>query len=195
MSSTLIGLTGYAQHGKSTVAEILVEQHGFVRMSFAAELKAMLRRVDPIIDDKGGLTLTEVDIVFNGDENFIKKAFPEYRRLMRSLGTEGIRAVDEDFWVRILRTRIRDHINNHPGVPIVVDDVRFPNEAALFSAIIGAKTELWYVNRPGHPDPSGGHESEQWAGKMSEDREIDNDSTLEVLADKVRELVETKVAE
>lgn len=189
-NAVVIGLTGHARHGKSSVGDILVENHGFVKMSFAAELKAMLRRVDPIIDGRSGMTLTEADIEFNGNENLIKKEFPEYRRLMTTLGTEGIRAVDEDFWVRILQNRIRDHLNIRPGVPIVVDDVRFPNEAALFTAIIGAKTELWYVSRPGYPFPEGGHESEQWAGRLGEDHEITNDGTLYDLADNVSYLVE-----
>lgn len=189
-NNVLIGLTGYARHGKSSVAELLVEHHGFVKMSFAAELKAMLRRVDPIIDDRGGITLSEADTMFKDNEDLIKESFPEYRRLMKALATEGIRTVDEDFWVRIVRVKIRDHIYENPGVPIVVDDVRFPNEADMFSAIIGARTELWCVTRPGHPLPEDQHESEQWVGKMQEDRHIKNDGTLKDLADKVKGLVE-----
>ena len=39
MSNRVIGLCGFIGSGKGTVGEILVEEHGFVRLSFAKRLK------------------------------------------------------------------------------------------------------------------------------------------------------------
>jgi dephospho-CoA kinase len=38
----IIGLTGYAQSGKDTVANILVENYGYQRVAFADPIRALL---------------------------------------------------------------------------------------------------------------------------------------------------------
>jgi hypothetical protein len=45
----LICLTGAARSGKDSVADRLVERHGFAKISFAAPLKQALRATDPIL--------------------------------------------------------------------------------------------------------------------------------------------------
>lgn len=171
----LVGLTGYARHGKGAVAAHLVEHHGFVKMSFADELKAMARRIDPILDVRKGHVIRLADVWedYAGNEDHIKQFFPEYRRFLQHLGTDGIRHVVPTFWIDALKNRIEAHQTTFDS-RIVVDDARFPNEAAVF-------TDLWRVSRPGFETGADPHESEQWVGKMGENRHLKNNGTLEDL--------------
>lgn len=178
--NTLIGLTGFAGHGKSTVAAHLQEHHGFVKMGLADEVKAMARRINPILDwgvDEP-IRLTDAFDWAKGDENLVKASFPEYRRFLQHLGTDGVRKIAPDFWVLALKTRITAHQHNNEDSRIVVDDVRFPNEACLFP-------HRWYVNAPGNHSDAGTHESESHAGNLAETYTILNNSSLEALGEAV----------
>ena len=192
----IVGLTGYAGAGKSTVAEYLVNGHGFTRVSFAAPLKKMLRTLNPIIgnppvfDTVGKykpyfylndlFELVERDgRMFDDDtpaETVIKEGSwgAEYRRLLQVLGTDCIRAVDEDFWVNAALKQMDD-----PNGRYVFDDVRFPNEAEVIKGL--SPHGLWYVSRPG-VHATNGHASEQHAGKMDETGWVENaDNEFEFL--------------
>lgn len=168
----VIGLTGVAGAGKSTVAQYLVEQHGFTRLSFAAPLKKMLRTLDPYI--AGEFRLSEAIRLMPVDtENQLKEHFPEYRRLLQVLGTDCIRAVDPDFWVKAAVAQMTD-----PEGKYVFDDVRFPNEAEVIKSY--EAEGLWNIYRHGY-EAVNGHASEQHAGNMGEDFIITNDRTVEML--------------
>jgi hypothetical protein len=45
----IIGLSGYAQSGKDTVAKILVDHYGFRRVAFADKIKEMVLETNPIV--------------------------------------------------------------------------------------------------------------------------------------------------
>ena len=49
----IIGLSGYAQSGKDTVAEILVEEYGYTRVAFADIIKQAVYLLDPIVNVSG----------------------------------------------------------------------------------------------------------------------------------------------
>ena len=171
----VVGITGYAGSGKSTVANYLVEAHGYTRLSFAAPLKKMLRTLNPIMPDSRpgkDLHLATVLELFGGDETKLKASYygDEYRRLLQVLGTDCIRAVDPDFWVKAATAQMTDD-----GGLYVFDDVRFPNEAQVIKDL--NKWGLWNVQRPGY-EAVNGHTSEQWAGKMDEWQTVYNESTL-----------------
>lgn len=178
----IIGLTGYAASGKSTVANYLVEKHGFERVSFAGPLKKMLRTLNPILsvtDNEGGdeYGLTRAGEIFElgWTENAVKEdpeMGPEYRRLLQVLGTDCIRAVDPEFWVNAAMTPLV------PGAKYVFDDVRFPNEADVIKEL--NPDCLWNIVRPG-TEAVNGHTSEQWAGKLGERFHIINDYSLQDL--------------
>lgn len=178
----LIGLTGFAGAGKSTVANYLVEQHGFTRLSFAAPLKKMLRTLDPILTEEPSdrysppstIRLSRLTGTLDWSEQQVKDSSygKEYRRLLQVLGTDCIRAVDEDFWVNAALAQITDADDM-----VVFDDVRFPNEAKVIHNF--NDWGLWNVQREGYA-PVNGHASEQHAGKMDEEIILDN-STLDHL--------------
>lgn len=195
----LIGLTGYARVGKDTVADYLVTEYGFTKLSMAAPLKRMLRTLDPYTAQQDGrepIRVSELWEALDGDENAIKSSAygPEYRRLLQKLGTDCIRSIDPDFWVKAMVQEIEESGADR----IVIPDVRFPNEGELiwnpqrFSLRkVSEKSRLFQVDRLGvHYDPDG-HESEQWVGKMGENGFIINSgSRLDYLHEAVDEVLD-----
>lgn len=168
MSRLLIGIVAPAGSGKTVVAKHLEELHGFSRMRFAHQLKAML---------KAGLGLTDAQL--DGEEKM--RPLPEFggctpRHLMQTLGTDwGRRMVHSDIWTNAWR---RTAAQLHG--PIVVDDVRFPNEAAAIRAEGGV---LWRIVRPGQP--VGEHASERMMREIACDETLVNDVNLNDLIQKV----------
>jgi hypothetical protein len=194
----VIGLTGFASVGKSTVAQYLVEEHGFTRLSFAAPLKKMLRTLNPIVgaydadnscgdpDCCGGPwpSIAEVNLSDLFDqgmtENQIKesKYGPEYRRLLQVLGADCIRAIDPQFWVKAAIMQLVGQDGKY-----VFDDVRFPNEAEVIKGFAGDRA-LWNIQRPGY-HAANGHASEQHAGHMGEGWMIHNAISVDFLHESI----------
>jgi hypothetical protein len=113
----VIGIAGPAGSGKTTLAERLQERIALdsARMSFADPIRGMLRSL--------GLTAAELSIGKNTAGRFGHTA----RYMLQTLGTEwGRHQIAADLWVNLLAERVAA-----ARVPIViVDDVRFGNEAA-----------------------------------------------------------------
>jgi len=177
----VIGLTGVAGAGKSTVAQYLVEAHGYTRLSFAAPLKKMLRTLDPVLVTQPefysppSTFKLSLALDFFGSEQKLKesKYGDEYRRLLQVLGTDCIRSIDPEFWIKAAEKSLTD-----PNGKYVFDDVRFPNEADLIKKY--GEYGLWNVVRPGY-EAVNGHSSEAHAGKMGENLHVVNDSSEEAL--------------
>jgi hypothetical protein len=169
----VVGLTGYAGSGKSTVAQYLVEKHGFTRLSFAGPLKEMLRKLNPILEDEQHVAYLLDEL----GEGAVKQHYPEYRRLLQVLGTDCIRSIDPDFWIKAAVAQMTDEDGRY-----VFDDVRFPNEADVIKGY--NPWGLWNIFRPGY-EAVNGHESEKYAGNMDEYQAIGNVTTLAYLQNNV----------
>lgn len=116
----IIGLTGKAGAGKTTVAMHLERHYGFKRLSFAEPLKRMLIET--------GLATYE--------ELYVTKT-PMSRKLMQVIGTDIIRnRVDKDFWVKQMAERIIE-LTRSGYFRFVIDDVRFQNEADFIRRLGG----------------------------------------------------------
>jgi len=114
----IIGLAGRKGSGKSSVAKILENKFGYKTMSFATPLKDMLMAMGVTEDEIFNIDLKEKPIERFGGRS--------PRELLQLLGTEFARnMVCEDVWVKALEARIK------PNDQIVIDDVRFPNEAEM----------------------------------------------------------------
>lgn len=161
----VIGLSGFAGSGKTTAAKHLVEAHGFVTVKFAGPLKAMMRAL--------GLGEREIE----GDlkevsHHLLAGKTPRYA--MQTLGTEWGRAhFGDDFWVNLARETVLDVLDQ--GGHVVIDDVRFANEAAAIVALGGA---VLRVDRPG-VGPVNAHASDNQ--HLAWDYEITNDDSIAVL--------------
>jgi hypothetical protein len=134
----IIGITGPAGSGKSTAASYLVKQHGFVHLKFAGALKEMLRTLlemveDPYIERRIEGDLKETPCFLLGGNS--------PRHAMQTLGTEwGRNSIGADFWVEICERRAELALGR--GERVVIDDVRFDNEAAMIRSLGGKVLRL-----------------------------------------------------
>lgn len=158
----VIGLTGLAGAGKDTVADHLVDVYGFTKLSFAADLKSMLDTLNPYVDE--GIRLMDVRReAGRAAESVLKAHYPEYRRLLQTLGTECVRARDSVFWINRLLVKVEATEGN-----VVVTDCRFPNEVEALTASAFGLTDFWHVVRPSLAKGPASHSSESYAGLMGE---------------------------
>ena len=193
----IIGICGLIGSGKGTVADILVETHGFQKLSFADALKdgvaamfnwprhllegdtdesrAWREQEDPFWTQEMGRTITP-------------------RLVLQLIGTEALRVGFFDgVWVSIVKQKI---VRN-PNTNWVLPDTRFPNEIQMLQSIGG---QVWRVKRGSDPHwfgryvrrglpPHSIHPSE-WAWARSEfDQVIDNDADIAALKAKVKSLI------
>ncbi|UFS66951.1 hypothetical protein LO749_20885 [Paracoccus denitrificans] len=176
MVPKLIGLYSAApQSGKSTVADILWQRHGFWIESFAAPLKGM---VEELLIRLGMDTIEIDDIAENRKEEVIPALGKSYREICQTLGTEwGRDRVHPDIWVRAGLGRLSGR------AAVVFDDVRFPNEA---EAILARGGQVWKITRPGAA-VTHRHVSEGGLEDWNFHRVITNDGTLADLSGRVEE--------
>lgn len=170
----IIGLSGYAQSGKDTVASILAER-GYKRYAFADIMKDCLVAMDPYT---GPLRLSD-NIADYGWEK-AKVLIPEIRRLVQVFGTEvGRNILGEDIWVQALINKIKSEMPDK----VVITDVRFENE---FSAVKNYGGEMWRVQRPGVTAPNNHSSEHSLEGVMNlHDHFVNNNGDLENLRDAV----------
>lgn len=176
----LIGIAGKAGSGKDTVANRLVEKHGFVRYAFADPIKrgldAMFGLDANYFEDR---SLKELPIPRLGDKS--------PRQLAQWLGTEyGRHLVADDLWVR-LAEREFDYYRNmnetsffsrtHWYRGMVVPDVRFENEADWIRSKGGV---VLHLTRPG-VDGVAAHVSESGVPRCPEDVVLVNRGTIQDL--------------
>lgn len=166
----VLGLTGLAGAGKDTVADHLVDVYGFTKLSFAADLKDMLNTLNPFIGY--GIRLMDAREEYgDNSEAILKSRFPEYRRLLQTLGTECIRDRDPEFWINRLLAKVEATDGN-----VVVTDCRFPNEVEALGAAAFGLTDFWHVVRPAQTKGPASHSSESHAGFMGETNLINSGS-------------------
>jgi hypothetical protein len=166
----IIGLTGYAQSGKDTVANILVERYGYTRIAFADKIRELLYEANPMYDSIVGEPLfVKAKVDRDGWEE--AKKSPHIRRLLQTSGVAARKLFGEDFWVKQALKDIE------VGVDYVVTDVRFENEA---DEIKFAGGQIWRIKRLG-VDPVNSHVSETQMDGYPVDQIFVNNSTIDDL--------------
>jgi hypothetical protein len=165
------------QCGKSTVAAMLCEGGGH-RVPFAGTLKAMAR---PLLA-AFGYSREEVLRIEQGDKTeVIGPLGVTVRKIYQTLGTEwGREHIHQDLWLKAWTAKVC-------RIPaeelVVVEDVRFLNEAALIKKLGG---EVWQITRPGAGVESTPHPSENalrdWQGFSAV---ISNSGSLDTLRESV----------
>jgi len=142
----LIALCGHKGVGKSTYASFLAGKTGHV-FSFATPLKSMLTSVFPN------------EYVLNKKDEKIPYFDVTARYLLQTLGTEwGRNMVDQNIWIKLLRVRLIEHLTDSAVTPLVVDDLRFDNEAEMIRELGG---EVWHLDRRSFTASDDKHVSEQ----------------------------------
>lgn len=172
----IVGLSGYAQSGKDTAAEILCLNFYFTRKSFADPMRDALYRLNPIISTafaNDGQRLADYVDELGWDE---AKQLPEVRRLLQVFGTEvGRNMFGENFWIDQAFKQIEDNDR------VVIADVRFPNEADAIKQRGGI---VWRINRH-NLSAVNSHKSEHAMDNYMFDHVIYNDGTIDDLFDEV----------
>lgn len=102
-----VAFMGKAGSGKTTAAEALVRV-GYERLSFAAPLK-------------------EIAVMLWGE------AAAKDREKLQRLG-QFVRELDPDTWVNLMGVQIVN-VQDLTGKPVVVDDLRFPNEHQMLKEL------------------------------------------------------------
>lgn len=166
----LIGLCGYAQHGKDTFADILVGK-GFQKMAFAAALKDMLYELNPAVGLDVYADHWRLQDAVDVDGWDTAKRNPEVRRLLQVFGTEVMRnRFGPDVWVDLAFQKMP------AGGAYVVTDVRFSNEAAAIHRKGGYLARIVRKNPNGTDFDNGigtSHPSEQHVSSLPADFQFD----------------------
>lgn len=125
----IIGLSGFAGAGKTTIAEYLVRQHGFTRLSFASAVKDTAAAVF-------GWDRERLEGVTPQDRQWREEPDPFWtermgrpfspRYALQYLGTDVMRRhVLPSIWCDAIVSKLRAM---PPDTNVVIDDVRFVNE-------------------------------------------------------------------
>lgn len=108
-NARIIGIAGRIGSGKTTLANFLVEKHGYHKLSFAAHLRTELAHAG-----------------FPGDLLDTKPLPQEIRALMQAYGCAK-RYLDVDYWVKKADLSLRLAMDAGRD-KFVFDDLRYPNE-------------------------------------------------------------------
>lgn len=164
----IIGLSGYAQSGKDTVANYLVEYYGYSRIAFADPLRQAVYKLNPRIDvgDMRGVYLANA--VDNLGWDRVKVESEQARELLQRMGTEvGREMFGQNFWVDYAMREVSK------SDKVVFTDVRFPNE---YESIKERGGLVWRIERPGIVAVNN-HISETAMDSVEVDKIILNNST------------------
>jgi hypothetical protein len=192
----IIGVVGFIGSGKGTVADILVNNHGFQKVSFADSLKDAVSAVFgwPRYMLEGD---TDASREFREevDEWWANKLqMPDLtpRLVLQKWGTEVCRdSWHQDIWIASLERKLKNNAN------YVIPDTRFPNEIKMINSLGG---QVWQVKRGPNPNwfdqyklggspPKDVHPSEWSWGRSDCDVVVENDGTFDDLKNKVNNLL------
>jgi hypothetical protein len=174
----IIGLTGYAQSGKDTVANILVENYGYQRVAFADPIRALLYEANPML--KEGYRVQGLVDVYGWDK--VKVDYPEARDLLQRLGVGARKTFGDMFWVK----HALNSLQLFGEVNYVITDVRYPNEAKAIRNYDNA--QIWRIKRSGVLAVNA-HNSESAMDGEKVDQIFMNNGTL----DDLKVLIQTRM--
>jgi hypothetical protein len=194
----IIGVCGLIGSGKGTVADILVESHGFRKLSFADSLKdgvaAMFDWPRSMLegDTSASREWREQPDTFWSEE----MGYPVTPRyVLQKVGTECMRqGLFDGIWV----SRTKQKLQRNSYQDFVIPDVRFPNEIKMIQNQGGIVVQ---VQRGELPDwarefqtrsvqPPDVHPSEWMWMKARLDHTIKNDGSIDDLKNQVSDLLD-----
>jgi hypothetical protein len=140
----IVGLLGYNGAGKDTVANYLISQYGFKKLSFGGALKDAVaaifgwpRHLLEGDTDESRLWREQIDQYWNDTP----------RKILETFGTELCRKhFDSDLWIKSLYKTIKTQPND---AKIIITDCRFDNEIQLIQSLNGI---LIRIERDPMPD-------------------------------------------
>lgn len=149
-----IAFSGKMTAGKTISADFLVKYHGFKKIRFANPIYEIMDLYLKVYDTEDVTTFHEeisslLNFVFPIGTKEYEQAFqnlaidlyeeylpigktikfkdPNFRTMLQKIGTEKMRSIDPDVWVKFMAKTIEQNIDEN----LVIDDVRFLNEVQI----------------------------------------------------------------
>lgn len=174
MNGLVIGLVGAAGSGKDTLANILIAEHGFAKLMFAAPLKRLCC-------EAFGWEMDRLDeLKYKEAKTKLEKPhapgqFWTRREILQHVGTEGFRAIDPLHWVRLAQREAMEQLARQEefgrGRGVVFTDLRFQDEADMVRDVGGIVVRMTRLGGPRGTEHSG-HSSESGVYSIGADAEV-----------------------
>ena len=164
----VIGLAGPIGSGKTTAARALGSL-GYRQASFAAPLKAVCFQIfGPLGIPREAFYGTQeekseprlIGGAVNHTDKTITVSSVTGRRILEIVGTEGFRQAYPDVWLELAM------VPRYEGERIVIDDVRYENEA---SALRSRGGRVIHLDREGVEPERTGHRSDEGIAQLPQD--------------------------
>lgn len=185
MPKPIIAFTGFAGAGKTTAAQYLGRGQpvgSTIILSFADRLRSVVKLAMPYLPVETFHAKKNDDLANEGLEGL------SGRKILQQIGTEGFRALDPDVWVKALEYEVKQRLDMNPKIQIFVDDVRFPNEAAMLQRY----GHVYRIDRARTID-AGVHESEAHVMNLPVKGVINNHGTMEEFEENIRHAMTMRV--
>jgi hypothetical protein len=187
----IIAFTGKRGHGKSTAAEALVREHGYIHLNFADPLRQVCNVVYDVDYEE------MLDPVLK-EQPLTRWPFKAPRELLQQIGTDMFRNYIDDTWVMAWKVKVQKLLEGSavdeydqpivcPG--IVCSDCRFLNEAAVVESLGGRIIKI-EDPRKVRTDQASLHQSEMEIDLLPFERIIVNDDDIAWLESAALSLVE-----
>jgi hypothetical protein len=144
----IVGIVGLINSGKSTIANILVEDHGFTKVSFADTLKDAVAAIfgwpRELLQGDSEESRKWRELPDEYWSNVMQHEVTP-RWVLQHIGTDVMREhFHKNIWVHSLMKKLNDSSKNY-----VISDVRFCNEVDV---ILLQNGQIWEVQRNPVPD-------------------------------------------
>ena len=207
----IVGIAGQIGSGKDTIADYLVTQHGFKRVSFADSLKSAVSKIFGWEKNMlNGTTKSSRQWREEVDEWWSTRlGIPNLtpRMVLQQFGTDVCRNhFHQDIWIASVENKLLKTTDN-----VVITDCRFPNEVAAIKNSNGTTVRVergpkpdWYeyavaLNKGpshlgwaiarSHLEQANVHPSEYSSVGLKYDHLIKNDGTIDDLYKKVESII------
>jgi hypothetical protein len=191
----IIGLCGAQSSGKDTVANILISEYGFVKLTFASTLKDVVailfswpRDLLEGLTEESRVWRETVDDFWSAKLS-ISGFTP--RKALQMIGTDLFRIhFNNDIWISIVENKISAMLKNNPNTNIVISDCRFANEFSLIkqfpdSHIIMILREKNSTNKIAHLSET------EWIN-YNFDAILQNDNSIDDLKSNLKSLLSSR---
>ena len=191
----IIGLCGTQGSGKDTVANILITEYGFIKLTFASTLKDIVailfswpRDLLEGLTEESRLWRETVDEFWSAKLS-ISSFTP--RKALQMIGTDLFRIhFNNDIWISIVENKIGVMLKNNPNINIVISDCRFSNEFSLIkkfpdSHIITILREKNSTNKIAHSSET------EWVN-YNFDAILQNDNSIDDLKSNLKSLLSSR---
>ena len=191
----IIGLCGEQGCGKDTVANILISEYGFIKLTFASTLKDVVailfswpRDLLEGLTEESRLWRETVDDFWSE-----KLSIPSFtpRKSLQMIGTDLFRIhFNNDIWINIVENKIGATLKNNPNTNIVISDCRFANEFSLIKQF--PDSHIITILREKNIIKNLAHSSETEWVNYNFDAILQNDNSIDDLKSNLKSLLNSR---